>query len=151
MIKNNKLIPIMGLSVLMIATTVHAAADNFNCPQPSQIQSTDFTAPSVWIAPPVAHSAPHEVGAGLGGRKVKEFIGAEAAEVNHKQGWVCVYKSEGGISVHEYQARIRQIAESNHYLRKYLAKVNKAFNDAEPYLKKYPQDEAIGFVGYQSR
>ncbi len=140
-------------AILLIATTsvAYAAADNFNCPQPAQIQSTDFTAPSIWIAPPVAHSFPNTVGVGLGGKEVKEFIGAEAAEVNHKKGWVCVYKSQGGVSVHEYQAKIRQIASSNPYLRKYLAKVNKAFDDAEPYLKKYPQDSAIGFIGYQSQ
>lgn len=150
MLKKNILIQFISLLVLMLATTssVFAGRDDFNCPQPSEIQSTDFTAPSIWIAPPVAHSLQGEVGAGLGGKEVKEFLGSEAAEVHHRKGWVCVYRSQGGVSVHEYQSKIRQIVESNPYLKKYLAKVNKAFDDAEPYLKKFPQDSAIGFVGY---
>jgi hypothetical protein len=142
----------IGLLVLMVSsvTVAHADAKNFKCPQPSEIQSTDFTSPSIWIAPPVAHSLADTVGVGLGGKQVKEFLGAEAAEVNHKKGWVCVYRSKGGQSVHEYQAKIKEIVATNKYLRKYLEKVNKAFADAEPYLSNYPQDEAIGFVGYQA-
>lgn len=149
MIKINKLI---GLSALMLATisTGYASKNNYTCPQPSEIQSTDFTAPSIWLAPPVAHSLPGQVGAGLGGKKVKELLGIEEAEVHHKKGWVCVYSSEGGVSVNEYQMTIKNIVDSNPYLKKYLDKVNKAFNDAEPYLKNYPKDSAIGFVGYQA-
>lgn len=144
---------LLGISVLMTATfsTAYAVENNFHCPQPSEIQSTDFTAPSIWVAPPVHHSVPKQVGVGLGGKEVKEFIGAEAAEVNHKQGWVCVYRSSGGISVHEYQAKIKQIAESNRFLKKYLKDINREFENAEPYLKKYPQDAVIGFVGYQRK
>lgn len=143
---------LIGISAVILATisTAYAGKNNFNCPEPSEIQSTDFTAPSIWLAPPVAHSLPGQVGAGLGGKKAKEFLGAEEAMVNHKKGWVCVYNSEGGVSVNEYQATIRRIVESNPYLKKYLGKVNKAFDDAEPYLKNYPKDSAIGFVGYQA-
>ena len=150
MLKNNKK-SFMVASALLLATgsTAYAANTNFNCPQPAQIQSTDFTAPSIWTAPPVAHSAPNTVGVGLGGKQVKEFLGAEAALVGHQKGWVCVYRSEGGVSTNEYQMKIRQIVESNPYLKKYLGKVNKEFENAEPYLKKYPQDTALGFIGYQ--
>jgi len=150
MLKRNKLAQCISFLVLIASMTSYSVAgrNDFSCPQPSEIQSTDFTAPSIWIAPPVAHSLQGEVGAGLGGKEVKEFLGSEEAEVHHKKGWVCVYRSEGGVSVHEYQSKIRQIVESNPYLKKYLAKVNKAFDDAEPYLKKFPQDSAIGFVGY---
>jgi hypothetical protein len=151
MTKRNTLNQLIGISVLLAAmsSTAFAAATNFKCPSPAQIQSTDFTAPSIWTAPPVPHSAPDTAGVGLGGKVVKEFIGAEAAEVNHKKGWVCVYKSEGGVSVNEYESKIRQMAESNQYLKKYLAKVNKAYEDAEPYLKNYPKDQPLGFIGYQ--
>jgi hypothetical protein len=152
MIRKNTLTQLLGLSVLAIASssTAYAAATNFNCPLPAQIQPTDFTAPTVWIAPPVPHSAKDSVGVGLGGSKVKEFIGSEAAEVNHKKGWVCVYKSADGYSVNEYQSKIRQLAISNPYLKKYLAKVDKAYEDAEPYLKNYPKDIPLGVVGYQA-
>ena len=139
----------MFLLIAAVASTAYAGENNFNCPQPSEIQSTNFTAPSIWVAPPVAHSVPDMVGVGLGGKTAKEFLGAEATNINNKPGWVCVYKSKGGVSVNEYQSKIKQLVESNHYLNKYLEKVNKAFDDAEPYLKKYPQDSALGFVGYQ--
>lgn len=86
--KKNKTLK-SAISLLTIAMTLvpaaHATNNNFNCPQPFEIQSTDFTAPSIWIAPPVAHSAKGEVGVGLGGKEVKEFLGAEAAMVNHKK------------------------------------------------------------------
>lgn len=153
MINKNIFNRFIKLSVLMVATgsTAFATtnANNFNCPQPAEIQSTNFTAPSIWVAPPVAHSVPGMVGVGLGGKTVKEFIGAEPAKVNNKQGWVCVYKSKGGLSPLEYQTKIRQLVESNPFLIKYFAKVNEAFANAEPYLNKYPQNSAIGFVGYQ--
>ncbi len=59
----SKLNQLIKLSVLMIAmvSTAYATADNFNCPQPNEIQSTDFTSPSIWVAPPVAHAAPGTV------------------------------------------------------------------------------------------
>jgi hypothetical protein len=146
--KKNKLIG-LSVAVIAMATTPLALASNFACPKPAEIQSTDFTAPTIWIGPPMAHSAPNAVGVGLGGKQVKEFVGAQAAQIKHKKGWVCVYKSAGGLSVHEYQAKIRHLAESNPYLKKYLARVNEEFANAEPYLKNYPQDEPLGFVGYQ--
>ena len=150
MIRKSAIKKIIKLSALMVATVSTAyAANNFNCPTPAEIQSTDFTSPSIWIAPPIAHSAPAVMGVGLGGKEVKEFIGVEAAVVNHKRGWVCIYKSQGGLSVSEYQAKIRQIIESNRYLRKYLLKTNQELMNAQPYLTKYSKDSVIGFVGYQ--
>ncbi len=138
------------IASLIAASTAHAAKNNFNCPQPNEIQSTDFTAPSIWTAPGVPHAVEGSYGIGLGGKVVKEFLGAEEAQVNHRKGWVCVYKSEGGVSVNEYEAKIRQIVGSTSYLKKYLAKVNNALDNAEPYLKNYPQDMPLGFVGYQA-
>jgi hypothetical protein len=143
-----KLTQLILLSIASLST-VHAAEDNFNCPQPSQIQSTNFTSPSIWTAPPVAHSAPGTVGVGLGGTHVKELLGAQPAKVNNRNGWVCVYKSEGGLSVNEYQAKIRKVIGTTSYLQRYVDKMNKFFDGAEPYLKKYPKDQALGFVGYQ--
>jgi len=144
---------LIRLSFLMLTTTTtaFAATTNFKCPQPVEIQSTDFTAPSIWTAPPVANSAPGVIGIGLGGKEVREFLGAESTTVNHRRGWVCIYQSQGGVSVHEYEAKIKQIVESNHYLRKHFAKVSEAFDQAEPYLNKYPMDTAVGFIGYQEK
>lgn len=59
-----------------------------------------------------------------------------------------MYRTQGGISVNEYQARVLSIVKTNQYLKKYLKNVNKAFEEAEPYLKKYPKESPIGFVGY---
>ena len=144
---------LISLSILMLTTlsTAYAVEGNFNCPQPAEIQSTDFTAPSIWTAPPVSHSASGVIGVGLGGKIVKEFIGSQAADVNNKKGWVCVYKTEGGLSVREYQSKILNIQANNRYLRKYFDKMNKEFENAEPYLKKFPQDIPLGFVGYQKK
>jgi len=145
-----KLIKPVALTLLFTASiTAYAANNNFTCPTPAEIQSTDFTAPSIWLAPPMPHSVPGQVGVGLGGKTVKEYLGVEAATVSNKKGWVCVYKSEGGDSTRDLEAKIREIVGSNKYLSKYLEKVNKIFEDAEPYLKRYPQDEPVGFVGYQ--
>ncbi|OAI49449.1 hypothetical protein AYO45_02475 [Gammaproteobacteria bacterium SCGC AG-212-F23] len=141
----------IGLVILSTVTTAFAAGDNFPCPQPSEIQSTDFTAPSIWTAPPMAHSAPGTVGLGLGGKEVKEFLGSEAATVNHQHGWVCVYRSNGGLTVGEYESKMRQVVESTGYLRKYLDRLNKAFENAEPYLKRFPRNIPLGFVGYQQQ
>jgi hypothetical protein len=140
---------LFSASMLALIAISTAYAENFTCPQPSEIQSTDFTAPSIWVAPPVTHSVPNTVGVGLGGKVVKELLGIEKAEINHKPGWVCVYRSEGGISTFEYQFKIREIVMSNRYLKKYIKKVDKAFADAEPYLRNYPRNTPVGFVGYQ--
>src|SRR3990167_3480335 len=150
MIRKKIVSEFIKLSALMVATlsTAYATANNFNCPSSAEIQSTDFTAPSIWVAPPVAHSAPGVVGVGLGGKEAKELIGTEVAMVNHKPGWVCVYRSQGGLSVLEYQYKIKQVVESHPFLRKYLVKTNKIVERGEPYLKKYLQHPAIGFVGY---
>ena len=150
-IKNLKKQSLLALVCLVTLSNIHAAAQNFTCPQPQEIQSTDFTAPSIWTAPPVAHSVDGMVGVGLGGKEVKEFLGAEAATVNHKAGWVCVYRSQGGLSVNEYESKIREIVGSNTFLKKYLAKVNKSFEDAQPYLKNYPKETPLGFIGYQKQ
>ncbi len=91
----------------------------------------------------------HCCGVGLGGKEVKELIGAEAAKVNNKAGWVCVYKSQGGLSVNEYEGKIREIIGTTSYLQRYVDKMNRFFDNAEPYLRKYPRNAAIGFVGYQ--
>ena len=149
--KRNKINKLVGLVILTIATvsTVYASATNFTCPQPSEITSTDFTAPSIWVAPPVAHSISGMVGVGLGGKEVKEFIGAQEAVVNHKQGWICIYHAKGGFSILELQAKIKQVTETNQFLKKYSARVNQLSDKAQPFLKNYPQDTVIGFVGYQ--
>ena len=143
------ILQLAGLIALSASATAYSATTNFTCPQPSEIQSTDFTAPSIWVAPPMPHAAKGVVGVGLGGKEAKELLGIESANVNHKKGWVCVYKSRGGLAPHEYESKIRQVLESNHYLKKYLADVNKSFDNAEPFLNNYPHDVSLGFVGYQ--
>jgi hypothetical protein len=146
--KNNY--KILGLTTLLLTTSFSFAyADNYPCPAPTEIQSTDFTAPSIWIAPPIVHSKPGQVGVGLGGKKVKRLLGVENIRISGRPGWACVYKTEGGISVFDYETRIRGIVAGNKFLLKYLEKVNKAFENAEPYLKNYPKDQPIGFVGYE--
>ncbi|MHB1947168.1 MAG: hypothetical protein ACYCQI_03535 [Gammaproteobacteria bacterium] len=137
-------------SALLVFSTIsvsYAAEKHFNCPDPSSIQVHDFTVPAIWVAPPVPHSAPGEVGAGLGGKAVKEFVGAEAATIDHRPGWVCIYKTEGS-SIREYQAKILNLAKSNKFLQKYIDKVQEEFDRAEPYLAKYPSGSPLGFVGY---
>lgn len=152
MTKKNLIVKFIQLSALLVTSLSTAyAANNFNCPAPAEITSTDFTAPSIWVAPPVAHSVPGLVGVGLGGKEVKELIGVEVAFVNHKQGWVCVYKSQGGLSPIEYQSKIKKMMESQQLLRKHLAGTLKEFQREEPYLSKYAQYSSIGFVGYQKR
>lgn len=142
----------LAMTVLIAATvsSAYAAEKNFVCPEPFEIQSTDFTTPSIWVAPPVANSVHGQVGVGLGGGKAVKFIRAVEAEVNHKKGWVCVYDAENN-SIHYYQSKITQLADSNKYLRKYLKKVKQEFKNAEPYLKDFDQDKPLGFVGYQSK
>lgn len=144
-----KITQLICVTTLLSATTLSYGMNNFTCPSPEEIQSTDFTAPSIWVAPPVAHSVPNQVGVGLGGNVAKKLLGTEKAMVNHKEGWVCVYLSEGGVTVNDYKAKIRSIVSENKFLTKYLNKVNKAFEEAEPYLKNYPKDKPIGFIGYQ--
>ena len=137
------------VSTLILSASASYAAGNFNCPAPEVIQSTDFTSPSIWVAPPVAHSEPGQVGVGFGGKEVKKLLGVEKTKVNGKDGWVCIYKSKGGTTVSDYENKIRQIVKGNKFLVKYLEGVNKTFDQAEPYLVSYPKDEPIGFVGYQ--
>ena len=136
----------IGLSMLLGITSAYA----FNCPAPKEIQSTDFTAPSIWIAPPVAGSVPEQVGVGLGGHHAVKLLGVEKAQINHHEGWICVYTSKGGTAANDYQNKIKHIVAGNKYLSKYLSKVDKAFEDAEPYLKNYPKDEPLGVIGYQT-
>lgn len=136
-------------SIIIIGASSAWATPSYNCPTPEEIQSTDFTSPSIWLGPPVLHSMPNQVGVGLGGKAAKQFLGAQKAQVNHKPGWVCVYRSEGGTTVSDYQITIRNIVAKNKFLYKYLAKLDKAYKEAAPYLQYYPKDEPIGFVGYQ--
>lgn len=141
----------VALSVLLTASTAFAAEKNFVCPEPYEIQVTDFTKPNVWVAQPVAHSVPGQLGVGLGGGKPVSFIKAKEAEVNHKKGWVCVYKAEND-SIHYYQTKMLQFAESNSILRKkYKARMLEEFRNAEPYLKDFSMEEPLGFVGFQSK
>lgn len=139
------------LSLLLLATisSAYAVDKNFDCPAPSDIQSTDFTSPSIWVAPAVHHAAKGTVGIGLGGKQVLQFLGAEAAEVNHQKGWICVYTSQGGVSVNDYEKKILDTVSDTPYLRKYFDRVNDELQKAEPYLKNYPKDVPLGFVGYQ--
>lgn len=145
---NKKISKVISLIMLLGISSAYAM-NNFTCPSPLEIQSTDFTAPSIWIAPPVAHSVPNKVGVGLGGKTAKKLLGVEKATINHKDGWVCVYQSEGGTAVNDYETKIRNIVSGNKFLIKYLDKINKVFENAEPYLKNYPKDEPLGFIGYQ--
>lgn len=151
MIKKSTLIKLVTLLFLAASISTAQAAvvtGNFICPEPYEVQSTDFTTPSIWVAPPVAHSAHGQVGVGLGGGKALKLIGAQEAEVKHKKGWVCVYDAETD-SINFYETKIKQLADSNKYLRKYLKKVKEEFKNAEPFLKDYPQDRPLGFIGYQ--
>lgn len=136
------------VATLILGASASYALNNFTCPASEEINSTDFTAPSIWIAPPVAHSQPGQVGVGLGGKRVGKLLGVESARVGGHDGWVCVYKSEGGTTVRTYEKKIRKLLVENKFLIKYLETANKAFDQAEPYLKHYTQDE-LGFVGYQ--
>ncbi len=145
----NNINKVICLAMLVFGASASYANNNFTCPSPEEIQSTNFTVPSIWVAPPVAHSEPGQVGVGLGGTEVKKLLGVEKAKVNGKDGWVCVYKSKGGTAIADYQTKIRGIVAGNKFLIKYLEKLNKAFDDAEPYLKHYPKDEPIGFIGYE--
>lgn len=151
--KNKKMILMVATILAFNYGTAMAAKTNLVCPEPSQIKSTDFTSPSIWVAPPVSHAVEGSSGVGLGGKQVKEFLGAEAAQVNHHPGWVCVYRSEGGLSVTEYRNKIREIIQSTDYFKKWSDKVNKkidkVFEESEPYISKYPQNTALGFIGYQ--
>lgn len=150
MVINKKIISFIGIFIsIFLISPAMASCKNFNCPHPSQIESTDFTVPSIWVAPPVVHSLKDAVGIGLGGKEVKEFLGAEEAIVNHKNGWVCIYKSAGGISVQAYRAKILSMVESNRYLKKYQQKITRSFDEIESYLIQYPVNEEIGFIGYQ--
>jgi hypothetical protein len=140
--------------IILLATTFAAASasyakTNLTCPDPVEIQSTDFTSPSIWIAPPVKYAVPDQNGMGLGGTTPKELVGTERIKIKGKDGWACVYRSEGGIAPHDYENKIRNIVVNNKFLLKYLNKVNKAFDKSERFLKHYPQDMSLGFVGYQ--
>lgn len=148
--KFNKTTQSIGISALAIVLSSAAFADNFVCPQPNEIQSTNFTQPSIWVAPAVAHAALGTVGVGLGGDQATALIGVEPARVSNKNGWICVYTSQGGVSVNEYESKIRNIIGTTPYLKRYVDKMNEFFNNAEPYLKKYPKNDPIGFIGYQS-
>lgn len=164
MLKKNLLNQVIGLSMLIAATSTYAVGttNNFNCPDVKAIQAIDFSVPSnptptwlsVWIAPPVAHSLKGQVGAGFGGSKAVQWVGAEAAQVGHKDGWICVYISESGIAPREIEKKIRDTALGNHYLKKYVEKIDKAYADADPYLSKYEKlypNKQFGFVGYQGK
>ncbi|GEM_PF-5772554 len=142
---------IISLSLLALATfsSAYAADKNFDCPQPSEIQSTDFTAPSIWTAPAVKHAAKGTVGVGLGGSKAVEFLGAEEAEVNHQKGWVCVYLSDGDKSINYFEKNIISTVSNTPYLVRYSDHVKEELQKAEPYLKNYPHDKPLGFIGYQ--
>lgn len=144
---------LLGLSLLMLASSTFAANDNFKCPHPNEINSTDFTAPSIWTAPAVAGAAPDTVGLGLGGKRVKLFLGATAARLGDKDGWVCVYSTEGGLSVNEYEARINQEVHSMKfdYLKKYSKRINEQFKKLYPFLEDYDDGKTpLGFIGYQA-
>lgn len=142
---------VLSLALITLASTSFAAEKNFHCPQPTEIQSTHFTAPSIWVAPAMPHAAKGTVGVGLGGNEVGAFIGAESARIGNKPGWVCVYYSKGGMSVNDYQTTILKHAATIPYLRQYLARINQEFENAEPYLKKYPKTEPLGVIGYQAQ
>jgi hypothetical protein len=143
---------IIAITLLTLATmsSAYAAGQAFTCPKPNEIQSTDFTSPSIWVTPGVQGAAEGTVGVGLGGKKVQRFIGAEAAEVNHQQGWVCVYETQGGMSVDEYRNHILKTFHGNDYLRKYYSRVNDEIEKGYTYLKDFPHDSPIGFVGFQA-
>lgn len=134
---------------LLLASTTFAANPNYVCPDPSKIRSTDFTAPSIWVADVMPRAKEGTIGVGLGGKRAVALLGVEEATVSHKKGWVCVYRSEGGTSVNEYARVIRHEVKNVPYLTKYADKVEEAFEKAQPYLEGYPKDEPLGFVGYQ--
>ena len=148
--KSVKFIPLLLLS-LGVSSACLADASNFACPAPGEIQSTDFSVPSIWIAPPMPHSVKDVVGVGLGGKNAKQLLGVEAYKVNHKPGWVCVYESEGGTSFDEYRSKLINVANSNHYLKRYVADITAAFEHAEPFLEKYSKDKRLGFIAYQKK
>src|SRR5262249_39692488 len=116
---DKKMAKIISLTMLLGISTSSYAINTFTCPSPQEIQSTDFTAPSIWIAPPVVHSVPNQPGVGLGGKIAKKLLGVEKATINNKAGWICVYLSEGGTAVNDYQSKIRDIISGNKYLVKY--------------------------------
>lgn len=148
---------ILALGLLMLASTAFAAKNDFPCPLPSEIQSTQFTMPSVWVAPAMPHAAKDSVGVGLGGKRAIALLGSEKARIGGENGWVCVYTTEGIFynSVDSYQKLILQKASSIPYTRKYLGKINEAFEKAEPYLKDYRHKDKdgneipLGVIGYK--
>ena len=71
--KSINFIPV-ALLALGISSACFANAGSFTCPEPSEIQSTDFSVPSIWIAPPMPHSVKDVVGVGMGGKIAIETI-----------------------------------------------------------------------------
>jgi len=146
---NKQVAKVIGFTMLIAVSTSSYAANTFTCPSPQEIQSTDFTAPSIWIAPPVVHSVPNQAGIGLGGKVAKKLLGVEKARINGREGWICVYQSEGGTAANDYQAKVREVVSGNKFLAKYLDKVNEAIEKTQPYLENYPKDQPLGVIGYQ--
>jgi len=138
----NKFAIISGLAISVVSVSSAFAA--YNCPAPEEIQATDFTVPSIWIAPPVAQSLIGRVGVGFGGKKATKLLGVEPIQ----DGWVCVYKSKDGSAISELQTKIRGLIAGNKFLIRYLNDVNDAFEKAQPFLKPYMQHGSVGFVGY---
>lgn len=147
MLKKN-IIKMLGLASALLSVSAFAN-NNFNCPASEEIQSTNFTEPSIWIAPPMAHSAPDVVGVGFGGKTAGKLIGVEKTKINGGDGWVCVYKSKGATTLGSYYAKIKKILVNNKFLIKYIDGLNEAFDNVQPFLKHYPKNEELGFVGYK--
>lgn len=141
----------LSLIILGASAASIANAGNFSCPQPNEIQSTDFSVPSIWVAPAMPRSARDVLGLGLGGKEAKKLLGIEPYDINGKPGWVCIYESKGGTSFNEYRRKLTQAANSSHYLKRYVSKVTATFDGAEPFLKNYLTDKPLGFIGYQQR
>lgn len=146
-----KLKSLLLLTALTVCTTTSFAEnEDFTCPQPNEIQSTNFSTPSIWVGPPMPHALPEKVGVGLGGERPTKLLGVkEYDNVGGSPGWICMYSSEGGVAYNAYRSKLIDVAKSNRYLEKYVEKITKEFENGAPYLEGYPQDQDLGFVGYQ--
>ncbi len=152
-------------AVLSVATTAYAEApETLKCPNATDIQAVNLGEPTVWVAPPVENSR-KEVGVGLGGKVVGDFIAAEPYKDSESDyygapsaGWYCIYETSNNYSLHTYENEIRKSAQSalNGYpesiqksaLKKLDNEFNKLEDSRQPFLKKYAT-RSVGFVRYR--
>jgi hypothetical protein len=154
---------LIGIAVAIVSTSTFATNiittnRNFSCPDPVEVyaaeikmNATDFTSPIIWTAPAMPHTARGTVGFGLGGKKAGEFLGAEPGRIGSDEGWICVYRSEGGVGINAFESAIREQAVKISYLRQFVKRIDAEIAKADPYVEKYKDKGSLGFIAYKMK